>query len=70
MNNYFAIDRLSGEVFQIAPLDYEEPLTSVDVVVVVKDETGDRPAYATATLAVTIVNVNDEAPTWVPASVW
>ena len=69
-NGYFDINAETGEVYQIADLDYEAPLLSVTVDIVAKDRTGDRSSYPTAALTVTILNVNDEAPTWSPGSVW
>ena len=59
----FAADRRTGRIRTTRPLDREEQAV-YRLVIVVRDDNG-APGSATATITVTVVDVNDNAPRWV-----
>ena len=56
----------NGQISLINPLDYEEA-TSYELIVYAADSTPSEPRTASATVTVTVININDEEPEFVNA---
>ena len=58
---YFAIDPNTGAVTIARVIDYERPMESTTFVVTATDS-GDPRLTSTATVSVTVININDNNP--------
>uniref|UniRef100_A0A8C5B076 Protocadherin-16 n=1 Tax=Gadus morhua TaxID=8049 RepID=A0A8C5B076_GADMO len=62
---YFTVDRTSGSVRTALPLDHE---TRPSLELEVQARHGSPPAYATSRVRITVSDVNDNAPVFLPSS--
>ncbi|XP_023258330.1 protocadherin-16-like [Seriola lalandi dorsalis] len=64
-DGYFTVDSASGTIRTALPLDHET-CTSLDLEI--QARSGSPPAYGTSRVHITISDVNDNAPTFLPSS--
>ncbi|MEQ2178912.1 hypothetical protein GOODEAATRI_019079 [Goodea atripinnis] len=64
-DGYFTVDSTSGTIRTALPLDHE---TCVSLDLEIQARSGSPPAYATSHVRITISDVNDNAPTFLPSS--
>ncbi|XP_033954706.1 protocadherin-16 [Pseudochaenichthys georgianus] len=64
-DGYFTVDRASGTIRSALPLDHEI-CSSLDLEI--QARSGSPPAYGTSRVRITISDVNDNAPTFLPSS--
>lgn len=64
-DGYFAVDSASGTIRTALPLDHET-CSSLDLEI--QARSGSPPAYGTSRVRITISDVNDNAPTFLPSS--
>lgn len=64
-DGYFAVDSASGTIRTALPLDHET-CSSLDLEI--QARSGSPPAYGTSRVRITISDINDNAPTFLPSS--
>ncbi|KAM6907301.1 protocadherin-16 [Xenentodon cancila] len=64
-DGYFTVDSASGTIRTALPLDHET-CSSLDLEI--QAQSGSPPAYGTSRVRITISDVNDNAPTFLPSS--
>uniref|UniRef100_A0A3Q3WF66 Protocadherin-16 n=1 Tax=Mola mola TaxID=94237 RepID=A0A3Q3WF66_MOLML len=64
-DGYFAVDSASGTIRTARPLDHE---TCFSLDLQIQARSGSPPAYGTSRVRITISDVNDNAPTFLPTS--
>ncbi|XP_041807874.1 protocadherin-16-like [Chelmon rostratus] len=64
-DGYFTVDSASGTIRTALPLDHET-CSSLDLEI--QARTGSPPAYGTSRVRITISDINDNAPTFLPSS--
>lgn len=64
-DGYFTVDSASGTIRTALPLDHE---TCSSLELEIQARSGSPPAYGTSRVRITILDINDNAPTFLPSS--